>query len=54
MAGKQWGIGRLYSETVKRMLAERDIRSPSQIVTYRTIDRPQILPPLDDEAATQP
>ncbi len=54
MAGKQWGIGRLYSETVKRMLAERDIRSPSQIVTYRTVDRPQILPPLDDEAATQP
>ncbi len=54
MAGKQWGIGRLYSETVKRMLAERDIRSPSQIVTYRTVDRRQILPPLDDEAATQP
>ncbi|GLQ12487.1 mechanosensitive channel protein [Devosia yakushimensis] len=54
MAGKQWGIGRLYSETVKRMLAERDIRTPSQIVTYRTIDRPAILPPLDDEAATQP
>lgn len=54
MAGKQWGIGRLYSETVKRMLAERDIRSPSQTVTYRTMDRPAILPPLDDEAATQP
>jgi small conductance mechanosensitive channel len=54
MAGKQWGIGRLYSETVKRMLAERDIRTPSQSVTYRTFDRPQILPPLDDEAATQP
>lgn len=54
MAGKQWGIGRLYSETVKRMLAERDIRTPSQVVTYRTIDRPAILPPLDDEAATQP
>ena len=54
MAGKQWGIGRLYSETVKRMLAERDIRTPSQVVTYRTLDRPAILPPLDDEAATQP
>ncbi|HWU17542.1 MAG TPA: mechanosensitive ion channel domain-containing protein [Devosia sp.] len=54
MAGKQWGIGRLYSETVKRMLAERDIRTPSQVVTYRTVDRPAILPPLDDEAATQP
>lgn len=54
MAGKQWGIGRLYSETVKRMLAERDIRSPSQVVTYRTLDRPAMLPPLDDEAATQP
>jgi small conductance mechanosensitive channel len=42
LAGKQWGPGRLYSETVKRMLAERGIQGPSQTITYRTIEH---LPP---------
>ncbi|SEQ31694.1 small conductance mechanosensitive channel [Devosia sp. YR412] len=42
LAGKQWGPGRLYSETVKRMLYERGVQTPSQTVTYRSVER---LPP---------
>lgn len=34
LAGKQWGPGRYYSETVKRMFAERGIRTPTPKVAY--------------------
>jgi small-conductance mechanosensitive channel len=34
LAGKQWGAGRLYSETVWRLFAERDIRKPTPRVSY--------------------
>lgn len=37
LAGKQWGPGRLYSETVKRLLYERGVQTPSQTVTYRSV-----------------
>ena len=48
LAGKQWGPGRLYSETVKRMLFERGVQTPSQTVTYRTVNQ---LPPPGSEPA---
>jgi small-conductance mechanosensitive channel len=34
LAGKQWGPGRFYSETVKRLFAERGIRTPTPRVSY--------------------
>jgi len=34
LAGKQWGAGRLYSETVWRLFAERGIRKPTPQVSY--------------------
>ncbi|MFD1254309.1 Moderate conductance mechanosensitive channel YbiO precursor [Devosia equisanguinis] len=34
LAGKQWGPGRFYSETLKRLFAERDIRTPTPRVSY--------------------
>ncbi len=34
LAGKQWGAGRLYSETIWRLFAERDIRKPTPRVSY--------------------
>ncbi|WP_052715891.1 mechanosensitive ion channel domain-containing protein [Devosia chinhatensis] len=34
LAGKQWGAGRLYSETVWRLFAERDIEKPTPRVSY--------------------
>ncbi|KKC41085.1 hypothetical protein WH87_02840 [Devosia epidermidihirudinis] len=46
LAGKQWGPGRLYSETVKRLLAERGIQAATQTITYRTVDgRTPLAPP---------
>jgi len=49
LAGKQWGPGRLYSETVKRMLFEHGIMGPSQTVTYRSVKG--LPPPGGDEGA---
>ncbi|WEK04685.1 MAG: mechanosensitive ion channel [Candidatus Devosia phytovorans] len=49
LAGKQWGPGRLYSETVKRMLFEKNIMGPSQTVTYRNAKA--LPPPGADEGA---
>ncbi len=34
LAGKQWGPGRLYSETVWRLFSERGIRKPTPRVSY--------------------
>jgi small conductance mechanosensitive channel len=34
LAGQQWGAGRLYSELVLRLLAERGIEMPTQRVSY--------------------
>jgi len=34
LAGKQWGPGRFYSETVWRLFAERGIRKPTPRVSY--------------------
>lgn len=34
LAGKQWGPGRLYSEKVKLLFAERGIRTPTPRVSY--------------------
>ncbi|MCW5722971.1 MAG: mechanosensitive ion channel [Devosia sp.] len=34
LAGKQWGPGRFYSETVKRLFAERGIKTPTPRVSY--------------------
>lgn len=34
LAGKQWGPGRLYSETVWRLFAERGVRKPTPRVSY--------------------
>jgi len=34
LAGKQWGAGRLYSETVWRLFAERGIGKPTPRVSY--------------------
>ncbi|WIY52487.1 mechanosensitive ion channel [Devosia sp. YIM 151766] len=34
LAGQQWGAGRLYSETVWRLFAERHIRKPTPRVSY--------------------
>ena len=48
LAGQQWGPGRLYSETVKRMLFERGVQTPSQTVTYRSVSQ---LPPPGAEPA---
>ncbi|MET3923892.1 mechanosensitive ion channel domain-containing protein [Devosia sp. 2618] len=52
LAGKQWGPGRLYSETVKRLLAERGIMAPSQTITYRSVDGRR-LPPPDDMSESE-
>lgn len=34
LAGKQWGPGRLYTETVWRLFADRGIRKPTQQIAY--------------------
>jgi len=55
IAGKQWGPGRLYSETVRRLFAERGIAYPKQQITYQqgAGNRPPMLPPGDSDAPTQ-
>lgn len=52
IAGKQWGPGRLYSETVKRMLAERGIQAATQTITYRSAEGKPRLGPPGSEAIT--
>jgi small-conductance mechanosensitive channel len=53
LAGKQWGPGRLYSETVMRLFDERGIETPMQKVSYVNGRRGQdALPMADGEPAT--
>lgn len=45
LAGKQWGPGRLYSETVMRLFDERGIATPTTRVSYVPGRQPELLPP---------
>ena len=51
LAGKQWGAGRLYTETVMRLFDERGIQTPTQRVSYVPGRGGKMLPAAGEEPA---